>query len=146
MSRRDVVLDVSVAVQAALEEQHSAYMARIAASDLQLIAPMLFASEACNIVWKRVRRDMLTLPEAKSILTMLCGLVRLSLPGISSWQAGLSLAARTSCSPYDCEYLALAMLHGTPLVTADRALHHKAIQAGLGKHVLWIEDISQLGI
>lgn len=32
----------------------------------------------------------------------------------------LQLAARSTCSAYDCEFVALARDLGTPLVTADR--------------------------
>jgi predicted nucleic acid-binding protein len=36
---------------------------------------------------------------------------------------------------YDCVYLAAAMAHGAPLLTADRALHAAAVAGGYGDAV-----------
>jgi predicted nucleic acid-binding protein len=37
---------------------------------------------------------------------------------------------------YDCFYLAAALAHEAALLTADRALHTAAVEAGLGAAVL----------
>lgn len=42
---------------------------------------------------------------------------------------------------YDCIYLTMSHVFDIPLVTADRALIRMAEEAGMGQHVLWVEDV-----
>ncbi|TLM71652.1 MAG: type II toxin-antitoxin system VapC family toxin [Actinobacteria bacterium] len=50
------------------------------------------------------------------------------------------LAIRLRHPSGDCLYLAAAISHGAPLVTGDRRLYDRAVAAGLGEHVRWVED------
>ncbi len=34
----------------------------------------------------------------------------------------LQLSEQTGCTPYDCEFVALALYHGIPLITSDKAV------------------------
>lgn len=45
------------------------------------------------------------------------------------------LALDLGHSVYDCLYLAAAIAHEAPLLTADRALYAKALDAGYGASV-----------
>ena len=93
----------------------------VLARDPQWAAPLLWRSEFRNTLIGLVRHRALRLDEALQIAN-----------DAERWMRGrefsvlshhvLGLAARSGCSAYDCEFVALAEDLAMPLVTSDRAL------------------------
>lgn len=84
-------------------------------------APLLWRSEFRNVLATLIRRGALSLSQALLHFTD----AELALGGRqyeSDAGAVLELAMTTGCTAYDCEFAALAVELGVPLVTADRRL------------------------
>jgi len=135
-----VVVDASVGIKWALPEPNSEAARRLLDGDRTLLVPDLFFAEVANTLWKRVTRRDMTADEA-----------RLALLGFdtrsfdvhlsrSLMHLALELAVRTAQTAYDCLYLALAVIHDCPLVTADRRLYAMLRPSPLGTHLLWVAD------
>lgn len=83
--------------------------------------PLLWRSEFRNAMIGLVRKELLPIDKALSIVEE-----------AERWLAGheysvisrhvLTLADRSGCSAYDCEFVALAQDLGIPLVTTDRQI------------------------
>lgn len=82
-------------------------------------APPLWASEFCSVLHAHVRRGKLTPEQAREVWTLAA--VRMARCEVSVDHArALDLAIASGCSTYDCEFVAVALQTGAPLVTADR--------------------------
>jgi predicted nucleic acid-binding protein len=66
-----IVVDASVALKWLLPEPDSALAERVASSDDPLIAPTLVVAEACNAVWKRLRRGEVAADHADLVVARL---------------------------------------------------------------------------
>jgi len=98
----------------ALELRH-----RYQEADLNLIAPGLLAAEIGNVLWKRVRRGLLSSADAEqAFFRFQIDAPALQDPPIVQATA-LRLATTHNRTFYDCLYLALALHHNCDFVTAD---------------------------
>ena len=129
-----VVLDASVAVALVVDEPHSGAAAE-AAFDHDAIVPEAFWVEVSNALVRKVRRRTLSRQDALAAFSLLHGLIEYSVPTEPLGAFALSLALDLDHTVYDCLYLAAAVAHQAPLLTADRALYAKAVGAGYGPHV-----------
>ncbi|MEZ5416163.1 MAG: type II toxin-antitoxin system VapC family toxin [Vicinamibacterales bacterium] len=84
-------------------------------------AAWLWRSEFRNILAGYIRRSSLTLGQARAVQAEAEALVEGCEYDVPSERV-LDLVARSTCSAYDCEFVALAELLGVPLVTADRKI------------------------
>lgn len=80
---------------------------------------MLWRSEFRNVLALYLRRGLLSLEDAHQIMDQALRLMRGMEYQVTSLRV-LSLVASSSCSAYDCEFVALAQDLDVPLVTADR--------------------------
>jgi predicted nucleic acid-binding protein len=102
----------------------------------------LLWSECGNILWKKVRRGELTPDEARLIWGGLEQQPISTFPSRSLLDLALEVALDTNCTVYDSCYLAVALLVGCQLVTADQKLFN-ALQGGsYATHVCWVVDLS----
>jgi predicted nucleic acid-binding protein len=92
--------------------------------DPDWIAPLLWRSELRNVLIQSLRQALLSLDEIISIMNRAEGLMKDSGYQMDSSRV-LRLAADSGCTAYDCEFVALALDLGIPLVTSDRALIEK---------------------
>jgi predicted nucleic acid-binding protein len=97
-------------------EAHAVYQ-----KDPDWIAPVLWRSELGNVLIQSLRHGSLSLEEILSIMSRAEGLMKDSSYQMDSSRV-LRLAAGSGCAAYDCEFVALALDLGVPLVTEDRAL------------------------
>ncbi|MEK7794052.1 MAG: type II toxin-antitoxin system VapC family toxin [Candidatus Hydrogenedentota bacterium] len=86
--------------------------------DSEWSAPLLWRSEMQNVLSKYMRRDGMAIEKAVGIMQN-----SRTLPGPREYESSpesvLGLVASSSCSAYDCEFVALAQQLEVPLVTAD---------------------------
>lgn len=89
-------------------------------------APAFIYLECANVLWKRVRRDLLSSQQA---ITHLADLLMVALqvwPIETLCEDALRLALAHDLTAYDAAYLALAELLAIPLVSADERFIHRA--------------------
>ncbi len=84
-------------------------------------APLLWRSEFRNILAGLVRRKSLTLPVATDFIRETEGWMKGREYAVVSYHV-LDLAAKSGCSAYDCEFVALAEDLSVKLVTNDRQI------------------------
>ena len=135
------VVDASVAAKWFLEEEHTAAALRLLEVADFLHAPELFSLELDHVLCKKVRRGELTQELGEEIREALDQFPIQMFP--SDWLRDLAfvIAGATGRALYDCPYLALAVLVGAPLVTADRKLYDALAQGPLAPYLCWVEDI-----
>jgi predicted nucleic acid-binding protein len=85
-----------------------------------LIAPDFLSVECANILWKHVRRGEITQATATAALMMLQAAPIARTRDMDLVADAQRLSADLDHPVYDCLYLALALRHGVPVVTADR--------------------------
>jgi predicted nucleic acid-binding protein len=136
-----VVVDASVVIKWLVPEIHSEAAGRLLDGERELWAPDLLWAEVGNVVWKKWRLGELPAPTA---VALLADFRRLPLSIHSSdplFEAAWEIAQSLGRTFYDSLYLALALGHGCPLVTADlklwRALQDRPVRGSL----LWVEEL-----
>jgi len=124
-----LVVDTAVAVKVVIEEEDSvhadALMQAAARGTYHLIAPDLMALEFGNVMWKCVRRSVLTAAEAWRNIERFPFDRIAWLPARALLPGAFSLAIRFGLTVYDGTFLAAAETLGAHLVTADRVLHRR---------------------
>jgi len=116
-----IVVDANVLVYRLISGPRTADAVLLVQNDPQWTAPVLWRSEVRNALVVLLRARHITRRDAEVALQigescLLAGERRVT------DQAVFDLAAKSKCSAYDCEYVALAESLGTILVTEDQAL------------------------
>ena len=91
----------------------------------------MWLAEAANALWRRARIGEITTDEASSRLSELLKAPVASLPIAPYLERALALAMEIGHPVYDRIYLAVALHHGTHVVTADRRFVSAASQPGI---------------
>ncbi len=117
-----IVVDTNVISYIFLPSQELTTTAqRIFRKDSNWAAPLLWRSEFRNVLALYMRRQQMSLAEAKIIMqdaeAMMTGFEHT----IASVTV-ISLIDSSSCSAYDCEFVALAQDLNVPLVTFDKKI------------------------
>jgi predicted nucleic acid-binding protein len=133
-----LVLDASVAAAALFQEEHADRAARLLGGRSHLHVPDLFHAEIANVIWKRHGRGEISPEEAVCLLADIRRLPLQVTPCGLLIDSALMLALRSGRSVYDCVYLALAVVTGAVLVSADSRLVNALARTPLAKHVMWI--------
>lgn len=84
-------------------------------------APALWRSEFCNVLVLMMRHKGLEMGDALDLMERAERLLGQADYYVAPAQV-LDLAARSGCTAYDCEFVALARELGVPLLTADKAV------------------------
>lgn len=135
------VVDASVAIKWFVDEIHAEAARRLQEDQYDLLAPDLLWPECGNILWKKVRRGELTPDEARLIWGGLEQQPMSIFPSSLVVEPALEVAFDTNRTVYDGCYLALAMLTGGQLVTADGRLFN-ALQGGsYAPHLCWVTEL-----
>jgi predicted nucleic acid-binding protein len=85
---------------------------------------VLWRSEFRNVLALAIRQNVLTIYAAQEIVGKAEASFEPCEFTISS-EAVLRLVATSNCTAYDCEFVALAEIHRTPLVTVNRQVLHE---------------------
>ena len=119
-----IVVDTNVICYRWMSSPNSAAAETALAKDPHWIAPLLWRSEFRNIVALAIRKRALTIHAAQEIMRKAETSLKHGEFAVSS-DAVLQLVARSNCTAYDCEFVALAHAEAVQLVTADRQILHE---------------------
>ena len=127
-----IVVDPSVAAAWCFKEEASEYtegvLSAVSGID-EACAPRLWAYELRNTVLVGVRRQRITIKDAREFLQSLRDL-RIRLIDPLSYDGVFDLAERYGLTFYDASYLELALREGASLASLDDALRRAATKAG----------------
>jgi predicted nucleic acid-binding protein len=128
------VLDCSVAAKWVLPEPDSAPALRLferyESGEISLIAPDLLLAEFASLLAKRSRRKQISPEQGREAFRWMTRCAPRLLDMRPRLFHALDISLRHQMSLWDCVYVALAMEHSCPLLTADRRL----FRAGGGRH------------
>jgi predicted nucleic acid-binding protein len=116
-----IVADASLIGYFAIRGVHSELADAVCATDAVWVAPLLWRSEFRNTLTKYIQHAGMSLNEALIALRSAEEIIGAGEYRVSS-RSVLELAAQSKCTAYDCEYVALALELGVPLVTADKQI------------------------
>ena len=136
----DLVIDASVAIKWVIEEPGT--REALSLRRHRLFAPDLLVAECANILWKKTRRNELSLQEALLAARLLQRADIELAPMRAFLEPATKLAIALDHPAYDCAYLALAESLPCDLVTADQRLCTKALPAGYRSKVLALTTIT----
>jgi predicted nucleic acid-binding protein len=116
-----IVVDSNIVAYLYLPTAHTERAESLLGHDSDWAAPILWRSEFRNILTGYLRRKQLSLDHAAEIQREAESLLFGAEYEIESERV-LALARDSTCSAYDCEFIALAMKLNSRLVTMDSAL------------------------
>ena len=119
---KPAVIDASVAAKWFFPEDGSRAALRLLGPKRRLLAPDLLRSEFGNIVWKLLRRKLLSHEEAKEIVEQFLAMPIEIYGSDSLLPVAMEIAISTQRTVYDCMYVALALQQDAVCVTADARL------------------------
>lgn len=115
-----IVADTNLIVYLFINGDKTPLAQAVLTKDPHWILPPLWQSEFRNVLAGHIRRGM-KLAQAKRIMEEALSTFEGREVAPSS-EMILDLIAKSDCSAYDCEFIALAMQLDIPLVTADKQL------------------------
>ena len=116
-----IIVDTNIIGYLFLTSDRSSQAERALRKDPVWAAPLLWRSEFRNVLALYLRQGLLLLEDTHQIMEEATRLMRGMEYEVASLRV-LSLIASSTCSAYDCEFVALAQDLGVPLVTADRRI------------------------
>jgi predicted nucleic acid-binding protein len=116
-----IVVDTNVLTYLVLPGDGTEAARRAFRQDPVWAAPLLWQSELRNVLAGYLRRGELDLAAAADAVEIAAGLVEGAQFQVDTRRV-LRLVAASSCSAYDCEFVALAEELSVPLVTSDRRI------------------------
>lgn len=116
-----IVVDTNVIGYLFLSSEQSLSAEQALKKDSEWAAPILWRSEFRNVLALYLRKNLVTLQQAQSIMNSALDLLRGREYEVSSYEV-LRLASESKCSAYDCEFIAAANDLKVSLVTVDRQL------------------------
>ena len=116
-----IVVDTNVIGYLYLSSERSVQAEQALVKDPDWAAPLLWRSELRNVLALYIPRQILSLAEAQQVMEEAMRLMKGQEYDTNSSQI-LRLVASSTCSAYDCEFVALAEDLGVRLVTVDRQI------------------------
>lgn len=116
-----IIADTNIISYFLLPTPYSDSVDTLFSKDSQWSAPLLWKSEFRNVLTLYLRKKIITLEKALQLLEAAEDLMAGNEYDISSSQV-IALVAKSSCSSYDCEFVALAHHLDAQLVTQDKKL------------------------
>lgn len=114
-----IVVDSNVLVYLYLPTERTAQAEQLRMLEPHWVAPRLWRSEVRSALSLYIRQRHITLEQALQIQTAAEHLLADAEFDVPSFDV-LQLASNSTCSAYDCEFVALAQGLGIELVTADK--------------------------
>lgn len=131
-----IVVDTNVIGYLYLESKHSLQAEQALRKSAEWAAPPLWRSEFRNVLALYLRKRLLTLDYCDQIMRSAVELMAPYEYEVASEEV-LQLVAGSTCSAYDCEFVALAQELGTVLVTMDKQIlkDFPMLTTSLGRYV-----------
>ncbi|MEO8025828.1 MAG: type II toxin-antitoxin system VapC family toxin [Bryobacteraceae bacterium] len=140
----DLILDASVIVKwVVLEdesEQADSLLADFLGARVDVHVPDLLYCEIASVLWKKVRREELSVADASRAAKQMERFPFRVYQGRDLFSRALAIGIATKRSAYDCTYLALAEQVDAPLVTADERFHRALAGTGWSNRVALLKD------
>lgn len=114
-----IVVDTNVIASIWVSNDMDEWVYKVLKKDDDWIAPLLWRSEFRNVLSLYLRKDILELPVVLQTIEEAEQLMDANEFEVNSTQV-MSLVSDSSCSAYDCEFVALADDLNVPLVTFDK--------------------------
>lgn len=125
-----IVVDTNVIGYLYLSSDRSTQAEQAFIRDPHWVAPLLWRSEFRNVLALYIRKQLLSLAEAQQIIDEATNLMQ-SREHLANSSDVLRLVASSTCSAYDCEFVALATSLNVPLVTVDKQILEQFPQVAL---------------
>ena len=116
-----IVVDTNVIAYLLLPGKHTSAARAAYERDPAWTAPLLWRSEFRSVLATSIHQGHMTLDDAVEVMDVATELMEGREYTVESADV-LNLASSSSCSAYDCEFVALAQELGVRLVTADRRI------------------------
>jgi len=119
-----IVVDTNIVCYRWIPGSRSPDVDKALMKDADWIVPLLWRSEFRNALAGAIRQNLITLGVAREIIdTAESHFVTREF--VVSSHSVLDLVANSTCSAYDCEFVALAEEQQVPLITLDRQILHE---------------------
>jgi predicted nucleic acid-binding protein len=116
-----IVIDANILVPLLLPGPNTEESEALLKKDPDWAAPLLLRSEFRNVLAVQIKRESISLEESLLAMAEAEKILGRNEFEVNS-EVVLELCARSGCSAYDCEYVALARSLRVSLVTRDKAL------------------------
>ena len=116
-----IVVDTNIIGYLYLSSVRSGQVEKVLLADPEWAAPLLWRSEFRNALALYIRKGILSLADALNIMEQSRILMLGNEYEVTSHQV-LHLVELSTCSAYDCEFVALARDLGVPLITVDKQI------------------------
>jgi len=116
-----IVADTNVITYLGIDSPYTTLAEQLLLEEPDWIVPRLWRSEFRNVLALYLRKTILTLDQALQIQTEMEDFLRDREYEVTSLDV-LRLASISSCSAYDCEFVALAKSFEIKMLTLDRKL------------------------
>ena len=116
------VVDASVVVTWFVPEIHSDAARRLLVLPHEYVAPDLLFAETANTLWKKIRREELTVEQGQRLVADIRQIAVETVPCRALADDAHALANATGRTVYDSMYVALAVRLNTCSITADDRL------------------------
>ncbi|MCH6548017.1 MAG: type II toxin-antitoxin system VapC family toxin [Gemmatimonadetes bacterium] len=116
-----IVVDTNVIAYLLLPSEHTPAARAAYERDPIWAAPLLWRSEFRNVLATSIHQGHMTLDDAVDVMDVGNELMEGREYAVDSADV-LNLASLSSCSAYDCEFVALARELAVPLLTEDRRI------------------------
>ena len=116
-----IVADTNIISHLLLPTSYSDLVDVVYKADPDWAAPILWKSEFRNVLALYLRKKIITLEKALQLQDTAESIMAKNEFDVSSSQV-LALVEKSSCSSYDCEFVALAHYLNTRLVTQDKKI------------------------
>jgi predicted nucleic acid-binding protein len=116
-----IVVDVNILAYYHLDSDFSEMALDAFRRDPNWIVHLLWRSEFENILAGYLRRSLMPLPKATIIMEEAIAMMEETEFQVSARKV-LELVSNSTCSSYDCEYVALAKQFDVPLLTKDKRI------------------------
>jgi len=113
-----IVVDTNVVAYLVIGGDHQAAARTALRRDSGWCAPLLWRSEFRSVLAGRLRRGACAVADATTVMAQATELLDGAEFQVDTRRV-LDLVAASTCSAYDCEFVALAQELGIPLVTSD---------------------------
>jgi predicted nucleic acid-binding protein len=116
-----IVADANIIVYRFIPSSRTDDVISLVNFDAEWAAPILWRSEVRNALSNHMRVGQINKQDAKTMMLLATACLLGGEHSVSD-HAVFELVAKSRCSAYDCEYVALAEALGTILVTEDQKL------------------------